>query len=158
MEKYPRNAISMFTGVRAVILFSLILGGAAYVWGALKLGLVYYGTPGAGLFPLLSGVLVVAMAVISLFEISSDKAAASDPIENWSRLAIYSVGTLFWALTFSYLGFTISSAIAIFVATLFAERQGVITSGVITAVSIAVSWAFFYKMLSVPLPSGILFR
>ena len=158
MNKDRRDARSIFTGVRPAILIVTVVIASFYLWGALRLGLVNYGTPGPGVFPLLSALLVITMALASFLEMAAHEPKVDQPIEDRSRLLIYTGAMLLWALSFSYLGFVTSSAIAILIVVVLGEGQSLVFGFAVTVTCTLISWFLFQKVLSVPLPAGMLFR
>lgn len=146
-------------------------------WQALRLGLGAGLEPGPGMFPLAVAVVVFGLACATLAAIAReprgpDRApqqqqqqqqsqpgpapapdAASD-VRPARRVAWYAATILAWSFTLPWLGFTVSSALALVAILRGAERQPWWVSLAFAAVAaLACRW-LFETLLGVPLPHG----
>lgn len=151
------------TNDRAASLLFL-LAGIYGLYFSLRLPMGKWNEPGSGVFPLALSVLLLISGV-SWFISGKPKAGEKGEGEKVDGYAIIKkqatplkiIGlTALFILTFNRIGYLVTSSLYIFLLLLWVSRYRFIVS-IGLAVPIGVgSWYFFEKILSVPLPQGIL--
>ena len=138
----------------------LVLGGA-YLVGSFKLPLGTAKIPGAGLFPFVVGITLVALSSSLLFlsfrakEIPKEDAFPTG--KDRQRVVAVALTLLFFAVFLSSLGFGVCSTVMmVTVLKLFGLRSW-IKAIFISLVTIAIFYYLFVILLDIPLPGGILF-
>jgi hypothetical protein len=131
-----------------------------------RLGVWELGEPGAGLFPLIFGGTLAALAVMQILQIvlearfravrQSGSAASAAAVGMPYRLPIYLSCMVAYAALFDVLGFIAVTAMVFMVLLVGAERMEVMPSIAITAGAVGASYIVFGKFLAVPFPPGVL--
>lgn len=129
--------------------------------GSFKLPLGTAEIPGAGLFPFVLGIILVALSSSLLFlsfrakEIPREDAFPKG--KDRQRIVAVALTLLFFAVFLKPLGFGVCSAVMmVAVLKLFGLRSW-IKAILISLVTIAISYYLFVILLDIPLPRGILF-
>ena len=140
--------------------FFLVLGGA-YLGGSFKLPLGTAKIPGAGLFPFVLGIILVALSSsLLLLSFRAKEIPREDAFptgRDRQRVVAVALTLLFFAAFLKPLGFGVCSAVMmVAVLKLFGLRSW-IKAIFISLVTIAISYYLFVIVLDIPLPRGILF-
>ena len=156
-----RRLLADSAGLLAVLLFVAIAGSQA-----VRYGLWERLEPGPGLFPFLVCILAGLCASVALAGLAIDYLAGIDPPAGdeeegegpflWRKVTIYVVALVAWPLVFAWLGWLISTAIALVLIMRFAEAMSWRECLIVAAGALAGSWLLFVRLLEVPLPKGVL--
>lgn len=145
--------------VRRVVALLTLVGGAVLLYASWQMPAGTLERPGAGLMPRLAAVGLIVAAVVALFE-RVHMAAEIDALPDRPgvrRQATVMVTLAAYAAVLPYLGFLLSTAVAMsVVARALNERGGIrrpVIIGVVVAALVDVSFRAF---LSVSLPAGLL--
>lgn len=143
----------------------LLVLGIAYLFESAKLPLWKGTTLGPGLFPILLGIAMVAIAG-TLLAATLFRPAAVEPAPSGSpflppRAAMgrqaWLLGTsAAYFLTLETLGFIISTFVFVAVLAIALEPARKISALLVAAFLVAASYAFLVTLLKMPLPSGLL--
>ena len=143
--------------ITGAVLVSL---GAAAAWGGSRLPPVPGQDVGPAAFPMVIGFGLVACGVLIAlgigrgFEVPEEEG----PAQTWFsslRVLVPPLLLFFYALTSEALGFLLTAAVMVFIAAIaLGARPG--PSAVLALAAPPLVHLAFYKLLSVPLPAGIL--
>jgi putative tricarboxylic transport membrane protein len=162
-----RRAVRGSTRVEAAVL--AVIAAAAFFTGlqALRLGLGDGFEPGPGMFPLAVSVSTFALAAAALGALARGPRAADRPdprSEGESRatlgsgparrVAWYAASIVFWSCTLPWLGFSVSSALALVAILRGGERQRWRVALAFAAAAVLACRWVFEALLGVPLPRG----
>lgn len=101
------------------------------------------------------GIMLLLTRLVSkqIDESDSDSAFRS----NWVTILLYIIATLgVWYASLEYLGFVLSSALALFVLLLLAGERNKIALVVIPLILPLLLHGFFNKVANIPIPAGVL--
>ncbi len=140
-----------------------VAAGAAIVIASLQLraAMVADGDPGPRVFPIIAAVLFIICGVAVFFQKPEPNEKPFLTKEQWKRLGILFAVMIGYAVLMYFVGFLISTMIALFVVcTLFSGEKKVawwvrVLYGIVLGF---VVWYMLEKMFMVPLPAGILFE
>ena len=142
-------------------LFGIALGVNVVVF-SLRMSLGTWNQPGPGTFPLISGVLLIALsvtyAVQSTWTRDSDylKKASPWPKENRGRL-IGLLGTLFlYSFFLNTLGFPLATFMVMVFLFRLIDAEGWVMPIIEAAVAVLVTYVVFNKLLMVQFPKGFI--
>lgn len=121
-----------------------------------KLRIGGFNDPGPALFPLLLGIILILLSVISSFISNQEKIPKSSG-GLISRRALYVVGILIgYRFCLPFFGFFISTFLMLIILLKFAGRQKWFLTTTFSLLTTIVSFLLFVKWLGVPFPKGIL--
>ncbi len=126
---------------------------------ALRHPLWEYFQPGPGLFPALAAGLsaLCATAALGTALLARRRGiVAPAPATEHRRLVVYLVVVLAWPATFASLGFAVSSLAALVLLLRLGEGLRWPIALGIAALTVALGWLLFERLLGVPLPHGLL--
>lgn len=138
----------------ALPLSGLVLG-VAYLLGALALPRGSVTAPGAGLFPLAVGLIIVVSSAVALVTEWRRPTAAPDPPGDAFRRVPALLGALVvFALLLKPAGFILAAAVlSALVLAVLGRRPWLAVGGLALAISVAT--ALVFRLLGVPLPPGL---
>ena len=140
---------------RIVALALAALGLAAGV-EAVGFGLRGLGTLGAGALPFGAGALLFVTAAAAVVLPNRPSGEEEEEPMAPRRLAGYVAGTGFFALALEPLGALITIALLFLFMLKLVERRSWFSTVAMTAVAVLGTWLVFGRILSVPLPRGLL--
>jgi putative tricarboxylic transport membrane protein len=144
--------------------FDLIGGGFWLVFALLvmtesvRLGLGSIGTPGAGLFPFLTALLLAALALLMVVE-NLNKSKGGTPVwageTNWMNLLSVLVSMLVYGLAINHVGFSITTFF--FLLFLFKKIDPLSWSASLigSLITVGVRYLIFNTWLQCQLPEGV---
>lgn len=122
--------------------------------GALALSLRHplweFVQPGPGLFPAIAAGLSAACAVAAML-MRVAREGAAERVE-WRRLLVYGAAVLGWCAAFAQIGFAASSFLALAALLRFGEGLRWPLALGFAAITVALGWLLFARLLGVPLP------
>jgi len=137
--------------------------GSAYLAGSLELPRGSAAQPGAGLYPLLLGILLVALSLALLVQSLREKETKPEESESFpkgrdrQRVVAVGLALFLFALSLKPLGYAVTSAALMgAILRLFGLRSWMKIT-IISILCSAVSYYLFASILDVPLPRGIFF-
>ena len=131
--------------------------------GALKYGLMRSGTPIAGFFPFIAGIILVCLSLILVFDAlrpKKDDGSANGTFfpqpDSWRRILLSLSSLLGYGIALNYAGFLITTFCLIVFLLKFVEPQRWVTILAVSILSPALSYFIFELLLDIHLPKGIL--
>lgn len=122
--------------------------------GALALSLRYplweFVQPGPGLFPAIAAGLSALCAIAAML-LRFPREGTAEPTE-WPRLLVYGAVVLGWCAAFAPLGFAASSFLALLILLRVGEGLRWPLALGFAAITVALGWLLFARLLGVPLP------
>jgi putative tricarboxylic transport membrane protein len=141
-------------------LFLLILSLAICI-GSLRLHVGTFRAPGAGLFPLITGVVLGVFSILILLEARRKTEAATQfwvPGADIKAIFLSSLVILIYALFLERLGFLASTLLFFVLISRFVSGHRWTTALFFAVVASAATYSVFKFLLRSPLPAGILER
>jgi putative tricarboxylic transport membrane protein len=135
----------------------MIVVGALFAWQASLLPLGTLGLPGAGLFPLVLALLLVAFSITIAGRIVLEKSVDDEPVElGHSDVLIAIVAMLVIPALFESLGSYVTLGLFAAALLFFIGRVPLIRAVPAAAIGMVGVWYFFKVLLGLQLPNGIL--
>ena len=137
--------------------------GMIFCAGALKYGLMRSGTPIAGFFPFLAGILLICLSLVLVFDALRSKKGDgstngkffSQP-DSWQRIVLSLFSLFGYGIALNYAGFLITTFCLIVFLLRFVEPQRWITILTVSILGPVLSYLIFELLLDIHLPKGIL--
>jgi putative tricarboxylic transport membrane protein len=138
---------------------AVLLGVAIYAANqSFRFGLWSPAGPGDGLFPFACavGIAVISIGLLAKLMFWGGVAAASvlEGAVLWRKVAVYSLALVALAATFEWLGFRLTTAVALLAIFRGGERVPWHTSLLVTALLVGSMEVLFVRLLDVQLPDG----
>ena len=134
----------------------LILLGIAVIIGALRLKLGTPLHPGAGFFPFLIGIVLIALSILLLIRAWLMGGGAHQPFKEWKQASIVVAAQAFYVATLDVLGYVFCSILLSFAVLRSMEvRSWKTLLGASLILSVG-AYILFRYILGVDLPAGLL--
>ncbi len=134
----------------------LIPLGIAVTIGALRLKLGTPLHPGAGFFPFLIGLVLIALSVLLFIRGWVEDGKAHQPFSEWKQASIVVAAQAFYVVTLDFLGYVFSSIVLSFAVLRSMEvRSWKTLLGASLILSVG-AYILFRYLLAVDLPAGLL--
>ena len=142
-----------------ILLAAAALIGAAAAWNGYDMGLIHFNKPGAGLFPLLIGLLLTLLSVSALF--NALRAPNGSPARDTDRhigleLTIF-FSLIVYVVALPYVGFAVSSIAFVAFLLYTAGRKSMMFSLAFSIALVIPLYTIFALALKVQLPKSSLF-
>jgi putative tricarboxylic transport membrane protein len=133
---------------------SVVAVAALFVAGRYELW--SFGSPGAGLMPVLAAGLLLATTLLAL-RVPAGSGAEEDEAPDNGRVMRYVIALVLLPLLILAVGMLPALGLFVLVMLRIAERARWWTAVAVAAASVALSWLLFVRLLGVPLPGSSLF-
>jgi putative tricarboxylic transport membrane protein len=137
----------------AVVLIPL---GIAVIIGALRLKLGTPLHPGAGFFPFLIGLVLIALSILLFIRGWVEHGKAHQPFSEWKQASIVVAAQAFYVVTLDFLGYVFSSIVLSFAVLWSMEVRSWKTLLEASFILSVVAYILFRYILGVDLPPGLL--
>ncbi len=138
-----------------VIISLHVVIAAVYLYGSSSLPFGTLKSPGAGMFPLLIGVI---WAVISLAAFSGQQQPAGEKTDKETTVRLTKVGAaiVLYLVLLPVIGFTVSTFLVLYYVSQLMGNQGTINKLGFSLAGVIVSVLIFQCLLQLPLPEPLL--
>lgn len=146
-----------------VTFFCFLVLGGAYLAGSLNLPMGSADRPGAGLYPFLVGITLIALSVplfirsVRQKETQQEKEEAFPKGKDLKRVVAVALTIVFFIVLLKPLGYAVCSAVLMGAILRFLGLRSWEKIVLISILTAAISYYLFASVLDVPLPRGILF-
>jgi putative tricarboxylic transport membrane protein len=136
--------------------------GAFVVIFSLQMNLGFWNRPGPGMFPLISGILLIALCIVysaqSAWAKDADYINKQSPWPRKNRLRLIGVvsSLLIYSFTLDTLGFLIATFFLMVFLFRMLEAKGILWPVIEAALAVLVTYMVFYKLLMVQFPKGFI--
>jgi putative tricarboxylic transport membrane protein len=134
----------------------LIPLGVAVIIGAFQLKLGTPLHPGAGFFPFLIGMVLIALSTLLFIRGWLGRGQAHQPFSEWKQASIVVAAQAFYVVTLDFLGYVFSSIVLSFAVLRSMETRSWKTLLGGSLILSVVAYILFRYLLAVDLPPGLL--
>jgi len=134
----------------------LIPLGIAVIIGAFRLKLGTPLHPGAGFFPFLIGIVLIALSILLFIRGWVEHGKEHQPFSEWKQASIVVAAQAFYVVTLDFLGYVFSSIVLSFAVLRSMEVRSWKTLLGASLILSVVAYILFRFLLAVDLPAGLL--